>query len=182
MHTKRAADQERNRRTAWEHEQEAKLAQREAELQKQLEDMKAEMALLKAVVTMQHQEQGPSSSQDPILLEPEQMNHVPPLPAPSARIEEVQTQVVSPSPSPEEHSPQGYDWSTYSLSNVQPPLLPTFVEGSSTCPLISAPPDAAYNYSYPLGSPPSPVEDYARSPKSRLLRWHDKTLVVNHMA
>ena len=40
VHTKQAADQERNRRIAWEQEQEAKHLQRQAEMQKELEDMK----------------------------------------------------------------------------------------------------------------------------------------------
>ena len=83
---------------AWEQEQEAKQAQRQAELQKQLEDMQAEVALLKAVVSMQQQGQASASSQGHMVIGSEPVDRGPPLPVPSARIEEVPTQVVSPSP------------------------------------------------------------------------------------
>lgn len=140
-----AADAERKRRVAWEKEQEAKYWQREAELQSQVAEMKSELLLLKA--TMSLQQRSPSV---PLLNDVEPTVFEPPLPAPSAHIEEVVTPTLTercvqlgpmasgvPAPPP----------------FVVQPSYPTFVEGSS----ISHPP-----------TPPSPAllypADYGGSP------------------
>ncbi|KAI0939260.1 hypothetical protein AcV5_000729 [Taiwanofungus camphoratus] len=50
--TKEAAEIERRRRLAWEKEQEAKYAQRQAEMERQMLDMRQEISLLKAYISL----------------------------------------------------------------------------------------------------------------------------------
>ncbi|KAI0089262.1 hypothetical protein BDY19DRAFT_944941 [Irpex rosettiformis] len=117
-----AVQAERARRRAWEQEQEARRVQREVELQSQLEQMKSELQLLKASVSIQKQ---PSQ---PLLDERfHEETFQPPLPEPAAYIEEITTPTLQ-----DQHIPRSEATEASSTSNH---LAPAFVEGSSSIPL-----------------------------------------------
>ena len=69
--------------------------QRQAQLQKELEDMKAEMALLKAVVGMQHQQQT-MLPPGHVVMDQEPLSYTPPLPVSTAHIDEMPPDPPSP--------------------------------------------------------------------------------------
>ncbi|KAI0687210.1 hypothetical protein BC835DRAFT_1419924 [Cytidiella melzeri] len=119
-----AAEQaERRRRQAWEQELEARQAQREAELQEQLAEMRSELLLLKASVSMQQQ------PVQHLLSEPLPAAFQPPLPKPSAHIEEITSPVLE---EPRVSLPSSLPARP---THHYTPQLPTFVEGSSSVPI-----------------------------------------------
>ena len=131
-----AVQAERARRLAWEQEQEAHNAQREAELQSQLAEMRSELLLLKASVSIQ-QQPGP-----PLLNEPLPEAFQPPLPEPAAYIEEIHTPMLQ-----EQRVPRTQPAQTSSASNYLTPPIPPFIEGSSTIfsPTLGASEPTTYN-------------------------------------
>ena len=148
VHTKQAADQERNRRIAWEQEQEAKHLQRQAEMQKELEDMKAEMALLKAVVSMQQQQQPVIPTVEVVVDEAVLPETEPPLPVPTAHIEELPPNTPTPPVivEPQPNYGFGTPWAVPGayIQNVSSPPIPAFMEGSSNNPLPAPIPTIPY--------------------------------------
>lgn len=131
--TKEANELERKRRLAWEQEQEAKHTQREAEMERQIVDMRQEIASLKAYVAvlpslLKSTMSGPSAFHQigaaPATTEP-----------PSAQL----LSPVSQRPDSSAHVSGFVQHSVHPLSPIsQPPsrAQPLFVEGSSTRPLV----------------------------------------------
>ncbi|OCH92899.1 hypothetical protein OBBRIDRAFT_772531 [Obba rivulosa] len=120
--TREAAEIERRRRLAWEREQEAKYAQRQAEMERQLLDMRQEISLLKAYISLH-----------PPNVTPALLPSTPEFIPSTARIEavpltstETPSQLASPVPQP----------SIPISPHVQ---QPTFVQGSSSRPIINTP-------------------------------------------
>lgn len=121
-----AIQAEQVHRTTWEHEQEAKQNQREVELQSQLDEMRSEILLLKATVSMQTQ------SGQPLISEPLPDPFQPRLPEPAAYIEEITSPMMQ-----EQRVPQIQSSQTSPTPAYLVPPLPTFVQGSSSTPFPS---------------------------------------------
>ncbi|EMD40805.1 hypothetical protein CERSUDRAFT_149244 [Gelatoporia subvermispora B] len=120
--TREAAEIERRRRLAWEKEQEAKYAQRQAELERQLLDMRQEISLLKAYISLHPPAATPALPATPEIIPT------------TARIEPIAfAQRDQPSSHLQIHTPQP---STPIPSLRQPP---TFVQGCSSRPIMNTP-------------------------------------------
>ncbi len=131
--TRQATEIERRRRLAWEQEQEAKYAHRQADMERQINDMQTEISLLKACVSMQAQQPQPRFNQDHSLMGTEHSTvYEPPLPASSAYIEEVPITAPTDAQRHFELPLSPVSQSAYVSSN-----LPTFIEGSSNQPFTS---------------------------------------------
>ncbi|KAI0375523.1 hypothetical protein BV20DRAFT_959504 [Pilatotrama ljubarskyi] len=140
-----AAAVERQRRIAWEREQEAKQAQREMEMERQILEMRQELTLLKAYISMQPHIPQTAAAQGQAFV-----NTIPT----TAHIEP-----ASPSAEPSPQTPLSPISPVPQHPQVQQPM---FVEGSSTRPLASVhPPSPSQGFTH-LGhsslsvlSPPS---------------------------
>ncbi|KAI0698555.1 hypothetical protein C8T65DRAFT_581790 [Cerioporus squamosus] len=145
---KDAVTAERDRRVAWEKEQEARASQKQAEMERQILDMRQELSLLKAYISL-HPNMAP-----PVELQQHQQEYVQTIPT-TARIEPA-SPVMGPEPSPQP------PMSPISPVPYHPPLQqPMFVEGSSSRPLAvqAAYPEASSPISQsalPLLGPPTP--------------------------
>ena len=115
--TKEANEQERQRRIAWEQEQEAKYAQRQAEFEKELLELRTQVSVMQACMTMTSIP--PQANQIP--------PSVPPSPVPSGRIEELPTLT------------EDISFTAPSTPGIRSPFPssppPVFVQGSSSRPL-----------------------------------------------
>ncbi|TFK92223.1 hypothetical protein K466DRAFT_252729 [Polyporus arcularius HHB13444] len=122
------ATAERERRVAWEREQEAKATQKQAEMERQILGMRQELSMLKTYISL-HPNMAPPADLH-------QREYVQTIPT-SARIEPA-SPFMEPEPSPQ--SP---------MSPISP--MPMFVEGSSSRPLVA---QVAYSESLQNASPP----------------------------
>lgn len=141
-----AAEEERQRRLEWEKEQEAKFSQRETEWKNQVAEMRSQLLLLQASVTMQQHPPPP----------PPPPEYGPPLPEPSAHIEEINTPTLEEQRIPRPLITRNAHANTPQDAVAPPQQWPTFVQGSSSTPLPmlqqSSPTDE-------LQHPPSDFED-----------------------
>lgn len=178
--TKELSEHERQRRIAWEQQQEARYAQNQASL----EEMKMQLSLMQAYMNL-------PSTQPQVVIDSTLVS-VPPLPAPSARIEELPVPVDSPyqpftspltpeiepgytsSPSPpfiqgsSRHPTDAYT-SPPSSSRLSPRFLPTpLTPRTMPSPRMSS----SVTSPSPLSQPPmtpQPYEDQLYSPSSPAL-------------
>ncbi|TFK55897.1 hypothetical protein OE88DRAFT_1804683 [Heliocybe sulcata] len=144
--SKEGNELERKRRIAWEQEQDAKQTQREAELERQLAEMRQELASLKAYVAILPALLKNSNSSTP---------GFPQIQAPLNNTDSPSIQPVSPvSQASYPHITAVQTLSYHPAGALQPlsPIsqppsrpLPSFIEGSSTQPLVYA-----YNPDIPL--------------------------------
>ncbi|KAI9066763.1 hypothetical protein FKP32DRAFT_1589288 [Trametes sanguinea] len=132
-----AAAAERNRRIAWEREQEAKNLQRQAEMERQILDMREEINLLKAYISMQPRIPPPPAIQAPAIT-----TTIPSI----AHIESASPMAES--------SPQTPLSPISPVPRHSPNPQSTFVQGSSSRPLESHL-SAAYDPTSQFLSPPS---------------------------
>ena len=133
-----AATAERERRIAWEKEQEAKATQKQAEMERQILNMRQELSMLKAYISM-HPNMAPPA-------ELQQQEYVQTIPI-TARIEPA-SPAMDPAPSPQP------PMSPISPVPYYPPVQqPMFVEGSSSQPLVAPVAEAAT----PPAPPPSTI-------------------------
>ena len=137
-----AAAAERRRRVAWEREQEERNMQMQAEMERQIMDMRQQLSMLQACMSVQ-----PNSLPAPHAQAPPQ--HLIDSLYSTARIEP-----VSPGPGLSPHAPM-----SPAPTTPAPSVHPMFVEGSSSRPLTSQDTTAA-SYS-------TPVSQYPLSPRSR---------------
>jgi hypothetical protein len=121
MHAmKESRELDRQDRIAWQQEQEAKFAERQADMERQIAELKNEMSMMRASMVMPQIQQQPAIMSSPSYL---------PLPAPAAHIEEVPAQPE------EDHSMFMAPLTPMSQAAYRSPDLPAFVEGSSSRPM-----------------------------------------------
>ncbi|EKM59156.1 uncharacterized protein PHACADRAFT_157429 [Phanerochaete carnosa HHB-10118-sp] len=154
-------ERELHRRLAWEQEQEARTAQRQADLEKQLMEMRQEMSMMRAYIASMSQQQPPP--QWHVAVDQPAV----PLLESTARVEEM------PPPSGDPHSMLQSPLTPASQTVYISPPLPAFVQGSSSRPMAMpfSPPSTSRHSPRFL---PTPDTGFHSCTASRVVRATEK--------